>query len=306
MRKFTTPDKQNQSNRPISDSVGWGDFGGEANLAYDMVCVSLLQSVQITNISQQSPSTGDVCYADADTLTKRAGKRLAGWDLLAGVSMKTDDALGGEADVYVNKRLKVNCDDLPSCVSCFDREMPGNCCGCISMDEEHGYSDIEPCEMCTSDDGSWPGARSPTRRDVDEETDFDDEDDEGDEDEAQDVTHQLLPRASGTATLSSKVVKICTEPWFLQKDYRYPAFPADSTFPWENIDSQKWESISRYWGNASADCAIWDVAGLTSADTVNLAGGNTVRAKYQGMHLRSLILHPSRHLLIALSSRARL
>ncbi|KAF7557956.1 hypothetical protein G7Z17_g343 [Cylindrodendrum hubeiense] len=225
-----------------SDSVGWENHG-LANLAYDM----------------------------------RAGKRLAGWDWPSGGSAKLEDALGYEADIYVNKRLKADCSEQPSCATCFDGETPGNCCGCVSMDELHGYGDIEACETCDGDDGTWPGTGVASRRDISKELAIDANPDTS--------YHELHQRESGSATISVKYVSICTTRFWVREPYRYPAFPADPTWPWENINSNKWEDISRYWGNASADCSNWDVTDLTTADTVNLASGTTVRAKYQTEHV---------------------
>ncbi|ROT38193.1 hypothetical protein SODALDRAFT_312748 [Sodiomyces alkalinus F11] len=105
-----------------------------------------------------------------------------------------------------------------------------------------------------------------------------------------DEYHRLEKRVPGTATRSPKPISICDddEPFQVQVrgNHRYPSFPAHADYPWDTIEGGRWDSIPRYWGNASADCSNWQVAKLQPADTLLPPGSSTrIRAKYQTEHV---------------------
>ncbi|KAJ4152982.1 hypothetical protein LMH87_009497 [Akanthomyces muscarius] len=97
--------------------------------------------------------------------------------------------------------------------------------------------------------------------------------------------HQLVPRASGTATLGNKMGRLCSKPRVsLGGNGRYPSFPADASFPWNGIDNHRWDSIPRYWGNATGTCDDWTVKKWSTHDT-RWVNGAFERAKYQTEHV---------------------
>lgn len=194
-----------------------------------------------------------------------------------------------------------------ACTSCV-HEDGDPCCGCICMDCVWGLKNIGECEGCNEPDGTWPyGGGSSTPDDGD-----DGEGGDGGESEARvALKNSTLSRSSnsstpghdgdgedkrpgldipgqlksGTATISKKEVSVC--PGGTKKKhwgvglYRYPAFPAKAAWPWDGIENGRWDSISRYWGNTSADCADWSVGKLQTRDFRQVGGAVSVRADYQ-------------------------
>ena len=134
---------------------------------------------------------------------------------------------------------------------------------------------MPPCEHCQPDQG-WPfpagtGATqddNPTRVRLEDSEDLEDD-------------WTPMPLASGTATLTAKMVSVCNEKYYVDGKYKYPAFPKNADWPWENIENGEWDSISRYWGNASADCSDWTTAQLSKADKDDIGNGHKVRSHYE-------------------------
>lgn len=172
------------------------------------------------------------------------------------------------------------------CVTCDDGQERKGCCGCVSMDDKWGYSDIPTGDLeYNRDDGTWPFSDTLSRRAIDagladlQEEDYDDDDDSANE---------LLERAVRTkATRSHKTVKVCGLKSQAGPNYRYPAFPADSSVDWDTLDSGNWKPVPRYWGNQSSSCSDWSTAKLNPADDEYTQAGQLVRAKYQSTFAHS-------------------
>lgn len=271
------------------------------------------------NREQQTPSEGLLCYPDAGAdlgttkrSTRRSGlgsvpdapvgallkrsqknelkvrqgsKRPGGWDLPPGKRrVPIDYGMIPLAWELIRQRTQFDC-NYEGCISCTDETDSGPCCGCISMDQKHGYQDIPFCEDCDPPDGSWPGDIGiiPEKRGLDLPAFpfsfiskiYDKRNDSRPE------TKDPQKHVSGKATRSGKKVSVCGNPYTGAAPYKYPAFPANQAFPWDGIENGIWDSISRYWGNGSADCADWSVAKLQPADRVHIGGGTIVRANYQ-------------------------
>jgi chitinase len=159
------------------------------------------------------------------------------------------------------------------------------------MDVSYAFSDIENCDAysLTWNCGGPAGERGypdpivsdPFQRSVDSE-EISDELQSG---ESSEEPHALEKRVPGEATLSPKKVIACDLAFSLGGDDRYPAFPAMHSSPWDGIENGRWDSISRYWGNDSADCADWSISARRTADT-KWASDQTgrrvrIRANYQ-------------------------
>ncbi|RYP44871.1 hypothetical protein DL768_008713 [Monosporascus sp. mg162] len=214
------------------------------------------------------------------TLNQRADDKFPGWGWVAGEAVvpllifKGSSFTSGSSLIENNEET-IKCRDCLTCSQFGDENEGGRCCGCVSMDYKWGYSDIPPCYTCNEDVGVWPGTGVTSARSVGTEP-F--EDDESNED------HWLGKRVSGIATITAKKGTVCGRKFSTLGDARYPSFPSDASWPWDGIQQGKWDSISKYWGNSSADCADWGVTKLTRADVVNI-GGRSVRAKYQTEHV---------------------
>ncbi|RSL67275.1 hypothetical protein CEP53_003068 [Fusarium sp. AF-6] len=193
------------------------------------------------------------------------------------INLMPQDALDLGANLFVQQHLdqrlgNIDCDN-GKCQSCLDIEETRDCCGCVCMYCKWGpRGDIEPCEECQSgsDDGDWPGDILLRREDeVDEGT----------------TPNHLYPRVRASIRLSHKPVTVCEEAIQSGPNYRYPAFPAPATKQWDGADGGKYDSISRYWGNASADCTDWSIGKLAVADVLQSGNGLTTRAPYETEHV---------------------
>lgn len=162
---------------------------------------------------------------------------------------------GRPTNMMRNTVSKFNCQNCLDCEN-GDEESPQRCCGCASMDYIYGYSDIPNCLSCSDEDGKWPGGTLFSKRDNVSTFDEDEEDE----------VHSLHRRAAGKATKSVKEVSVCGDRYWNAGKYRYPAFPRDASFPWDGIENGKWDSISKYWGNASDSCSNWAVTDKKPAD----------------------------------------
>ncbi len=198
---------------------------------------------------------------------------MPGWNYGSGSSIDPGTFIpAGDADTSPKPDVfldnKIQCDQCISCNSgdsLTKKRKRRTCCGCVNMDLTYLYKDIGACPGCNPDDEMYPGNGS-----------------------------NLAARKDGTATMSSKYVKICDIPkQALIAPYKYPAFPAKASFQWDGIENGKWDSIPRYWGNRSQSCDNWSTTDLQPADLRDV-GGRLARAKYNSKFLEEgkiVILH---------------
>ncbi|KAG6979258.1 Chitotriosidase-1 [Fusarium oxysporum f. sp. conglutinans] len=172
--------------------------------------------------------------------------------------LNPNDALRMGADQFVQQHVdqsmgNIDCDN-GRCTSCLDVEESRDCCGCVCMVCVWGArGDIEDCAECSSGaDGIWPG-------------------------------NSVLKRSHSMATIGEGdgSDEVFDEDELTTSAPEYPAFPADVNKPWDGADGGKWDSISRYWGNASADCSDWTILKKATADVVHVGNGVTQRADYE-------------------------
>lgn len=230
------------------------------------------------------------------------------------LSGKVDTTLQNNVEDLVNAAA-----DAFACRKCFsclkgDQSLEGVCCGCTSMDYVYGLTDLPTCDSCDDvnyDGGGWPGSdstASSTKRGIEEYEDLDndlwwlqDEDDSQVYDE--DETHPLGKRVAGIATKSYKNVNVCGDTVRIAGNGKYPAFPASASWPWDGIENNRYDDISAYWGNTSADCADWSVGQLNAADTRNTPSG-TFRAPYDSEYIPQIPgLIPSSSVASSLASK---
>lgn len=237
-----------------------------------------------------------VDFASDTGLEERADGGTNPWGLVAGAAMTLDAILSDKVDADMAGAvggLFNLAQDAFACGKCFTcLKDPGNeddpCCGCFQLDYIYGISDIPDCPDCdepNTDGGGWPGSGLT----LGQKRDLAENDDafwlpEG---ASNDTGHSLVERIAGTATLSTKPVSVCLPRRSPQSARskanglgRYPAFPADASYPWDGIDDGAWVDVSTYWGNTSADCADWSVGALAPADT-RYIGAVQTRAPYQ-------------------------
>ncbi|KFY47830.1 hypothetical protein V496_10420 [Pseudogymnoascus sp. VKM F-4515 (FW-2607)] len=147
------------------------------------------------------------------------------------------------------------------------------------------FSDKPACTTCVAntEDGAWPNIIFSIPISTREESSYNDEVLYGDEDSAQ--YHHLDERVDGTATNGVKQLAICKIKNIRTRQItNYPSFPAIASYGWDGIENGKWDSISRYWGNASASCSDWTVTQLQNHDTTTTPSG-IVRSNYQTEHV---------------------
>jgi hypothetical protein len=189
-----------------------------------------------------------------------------------------DDFVGVGTDVFKGG----------NCVECLDKKR-GKCCGCTSMDIAFPYfRDIGACESCDRQDGLWPWSTffvpGPARSLAGDDPDWHFKQGTPTEEDDDAALAVAQPRASGTATISQKKVSACGQRRWATERYQYPAFPANAQWPWDGIQNNRWEDISRYWHNVSASCSNWTVGKFSEPDYLYPAGVR-VRANYQTEHV---------------------
>ncbi|RSM03030.1 hypothetical protein CEP52_007639 [Fusarium oligoseptatum] len=232
------------------------------------------------NSKRQVPESLDN-FSNLDTAFSH-GLSKRGWDNpkdnFGVMNLRPNDALDLGGNLFMQQHLdqrlgNIDCDN-GKCQSCLDVEETRECCGCVCMPcKWDARGDIEECEECQSgsDEGDWPGDILLRRAE--------DEVDQGT------TPNHLYPRVPATIRLSHKPVTVCEEAIQSGIDYRYPAFPAAATKQWDGADGGKYDSISRYWGNASADCTDWSIGKLVVADVLQVGNGVTSRAPYETEHV---------------------
>ena len=305
-----------------AEALGWSDWA-EGTLAYDRqtpsegaVCYPMLSGLgarkkreelrsrvaQLSGAAGHETSPARHAEEPGPTLQQLEERQIGsvggmpGWEYRPGVAVNPNTYLGVGGNQFQVDEPKFKCQNCLGCEG-EEEDAPPRCCGCQSMDYVWGYSDIPPCDSCADDDGTWPGVSLLRARD--EELARNDtsppaaplwkeaEGEAGDEEDYEaGEASKLSKRAYGTATISIKRVTVCGAQFYGLGDYRYPAFPAPVTYPWDGIDGGRWDSISRYWGNLSSDCASWQITNRVQADTVFVgSNGATARAKYQTEHV---------------------
>lgn len=237
-----------------------------------------------------------------------------------GQVLKATEILPGSAANIINTAdfISIAC-KAGACLSCFGEtsEEGNRCCGCTCLECKYGFNDIPPCPLCDDlsvDGGYWPnGQQSPpglfsddqvfTKRAAvevledeeveaavagDGQVDSDSNSETSNTDlgvrrpeNEQTLYHPLSKRSNGEATMSGKYVTFCTNPYTTITAYYYPAFPKDASWDWDNIQQGRWDSIPRYYGNASADCTDWNILKKATADTITPPGGKPIRCDYQ-------------------------
>ncbi|KAK6215153.1 chitinase [Colletotrichum tabaci] len=246
-----------------SRSVGWSSTGTITELAFD----------------RQSPADGKVCYPNASP----AAGVMPGWGYNPDANVDPTKFVGSDYGNDFGSKSTLQCSNCLSC-GAAGSDNPGKCCGCANLNILFpNDEDMPGCDWCTKPDGKWPGSRIPTRRDIlHNATDIIDNEKEGEEDgDNEEGLNFFEKRRPGFATPSTKPVSICGEKHWGVREARYPAFPADATYPWEGIENGRWDSISKYWGNGSAVCSDWSVKQLSQADTEYIDGsGIPARSPY--------------------------
>ncbi|KAM0342048.1 hypothetical protein ACHAPU_009776 [Fusarium lateritium] len=149
---------------------------------------------------------------------------------------------------------------------------------------------MPPCSKCTSEDnpseGDWPGPNVILKRDqiggkavVENEG----------ENEAYDHKNDLHTRANLVSN-AWKDVYVCRSLYEPPNkrgspQYRFPQFPKDVNKVWDGADGGAYDSISRYWGNSSADCSNWDIWRKPTRDQTHTGSGVFAPSAYQTEHV---------------------
>ncbi|KAH0499712.1 hypothetical protein TgHK011_006887 [Trichoderma gracile] len=233
----------------------------------------------IAEVAQDSqvPEDGKICYRKPGNESSEGQAEMPGWEYGQGVAVQASSYfLNNEVRNLFNQQTpKFNCHSCMSCGRASGGDTEGEeeeeeevCCGCDSLEYLFpDYTDFNPLLDSAEDSPSWKSSL------VFGFGEHDNERGEG-----------LQKRIPGIATMSPKSVKICGIDSSPSSDYFYPAFPASARNPWDGIQQGRWDSISRYWGNSSADCVDWTAAQLTVADADRTPVG-VFRSKYQTEHV---------------------
>ncbi|CAG8939269.1 unnamed protein product [Penicillium salamii] len=178
--------------------------------------------------------------------------------------------------------------------SCTETEEDNDpCCGCVSMDYKYGYSDISPyddCDCCSTSptNGDWRRAARGNviplnkKRAFDEPLRHDEEAFDGNK--TYPPENSLEKRIWGKAGTGKKKVTMCGMKDYARSPGIYPQFPEDPNAPWAGIQNGAWDSISRWWGNTSSLCNVWNVGALQNFDT-DITPVGVRRSMYQTEHV---------------------
>ncbi|KAJ4124777.1 hypothetical protein NW765_014305 [Fusarium oxysporum] len=270
--------------------LGWKDGNGSALLFVDKEAPyhEPCYSTKSKRAAVEFPSPGN---QSAATSTNKYDKRglYNPEDTFGYMQLRPNNALRHGANLFVQQRVdrnlgKINCDN-GRCESCLDVKEPRNCCGCVCMQCKWGpRGDMPPCEKCT-DEGvkgevEWPGPH--VKRDRIGGNDVP-------EGGAHDHKNDLNTRAS-LIYPAWKGVSVCGKRYkHIRKQdspqYRFPQFPKDVTKVWDGADGGAYDSISRYWGNSSADCTDWSIGRKPTRDQTHIGNGVFVPSAYQTEHV---------------------
>ncbi|KAL6690469.1 glycoside hydrolase family 18 protein [Trichoderma pleuroticola] len=289
-----------------AEALGWGDIPSDATaeLTYD----------------RQKPSGEHKCYPDInkslekrDTLFDQNASRSTTESTHGGIFTSTHDrtknnaqvesgtnalhprqigsmggwGYGGDAIINPNlyfgehrglltfgdaeRKTKFPCVDGMSCS--YDDEEENRCCGCASLDFRYELSDMPPCPICEPHPDPWLDSQTILRRHEQVDTDW---------------LSQIDKRKPRVASMGFKKISICKKDYLPKQPYKYPSFPNQASFPWDGIQNGKWDTISKYWGNASASCTNWNAGNVMPADTIyipnGLGGSIPVRPPYETEH----------------------
>ncbi|CAG8071629.1 unnamed protein product [Penicillium olsonii] len=179
-----------------------------------------------------------------------------------------------------------------SCTEIEELEEEQPCCGCVSMDYKYGYSDIlsyDSCDCCSTSptNGDW---RRATRGNViplnkrASDASFTHDEEAFDGNTTYYSENSLEKRVWGTAGRGEKEVTMCGKKTYARTPGTYPQFPEDPNAPWAGIQKGKWDPISRWWGNTSSHCGIWNVGPKQDFDTEYTPQG-VQRSMYQTEHV---------------------
>ncbi|KAG5794556.1 hypothetical protein H9Q69_006372 [Fusarium xylarioides] len=143
-----------------------------------------------------------------------------------------------------------DCDNA-RCGSCLAKNGTEPCCGCVCMQCKWGpRGDLPRCEKCADEgvkgEAEWPGDGKVHEKEL----------------------HARAPYIN-TA-------------W---KPVKFPQFPQDHNKIWDGADGGIYDSISRYWGNRSADCADWSIEAKITRDRTNHPTKGRIAASYQTEHV---------------------
>lgn len=206
-------------------------------------------------------------------VVRQSGKRPGGWDLSVDKVLNPAILQLDLEYFLMNRGPQLACENN-GCTTCAGSKRE-RCCGCIDMYEKWGYSDIGQCESCglVDDDQPEDPAEDPGEdsQGISESSDLESPSwqtpNATKTSKYRDPDGTVGKAASGSPKPVSKRVVVCGEKLKGSLDSRYPPFPINPAWPWDGVLNGRYDSISRYWGNTSADCADWSVDKLTPADT---------------------------------------
>ena len=179
-----------------------------------------------------------------------------------------------------------------SCTEIEELEEEQPCCGCVSMDYKYGYSDIlsyDSCDCCSTSptNGDWRRATRgnviPLNKKRASDASFTHDEEAFDGNATYYSENSLEKRVWGTAGRGEKEVTMCGKKTYARTPGTYPQFPEDPNAPWAGIQKGKWDPISRWWGNTSSHCGIWNVGPKQDFDTEYTPQG-VQRSMYQSKY----------------------
>lgn len=237
------------------------------------------------------PSPRDQSATIPSSKLNKRGQPSNPKDNFGSMRLRPNDALRYGADLFVEERFdqrlgEINCDN-GRCNSCLDVEETRNCCGCVCMQCKWGArADMPPCSKCTSEDDrdeeDWPGPNAILKRDQMEGDALPEKKVGG---ESVDHLNDLHARA-GVVKDAWKDVYVCGKLYEAPNkrgspQYKFPQFPKDVMKVWDGVDGGIYDSISRYWGNSSADCVDWSIGAKRTRDQTHVGNGVFLPSAYQ-------------------------
>ncbi|KAI1340016.1 hypothetical protein F5Y15DRAFT_423445 [Xylariaceae sp. FL0016] len=257
---------------------------------------SVANTLNSKELIDQSPDEEALCYASQDTSDKEAtardslALRQSGgdfpWNWKPDTDLDIGDLVPDEVDVFLEGKFAMAC--AGSCIACAVKRKDNFCCGCLCLRCVYAFGDIDRCPECDAipSNPSWPGESVRLKKKsnaIQDAQSLPSDDLEISEDSKEsEVHHELWERARGDITRSEKKVTFCGNTAIsVGGDFRYPAFPSDATWPWENLG---YDLVDRYYGNASASCGDWSIIQKQTHDMLYTAS-NYIRADYQTEHV---------------------
>ncbi|KAM0384982.1 hypothetical protein ACHAQC_011832 [Fusarium culmorum] len=277
--------------------LGWEGVDGMAILFDDNPTPNHEQcySTKSKRATVEFPSPRDQSAAIPSSKLNKRGQPNNPKDNFGSMRLRPNDALRYGADLFVEERFdqrlgEINCDN-GRCNSCLDVEETRNCCGCVCMQCKWGArADMPPCSKCTSEDDrdeeDWPGPNAILKRDQMEGDALPEKKVGG---ESVDHLNDLHARA-GVVKNAWKDVYVCGKLYEAPNkrgspQYKFPQFPKDVMKVWDGVDGGIYDSISRYWGNSSADCVDWSIGAKRTRDQTHVGNGVFLPSAYQTEHV---------------------